>query len=190
MIMVAESFAQTHLGGKAGSGISYFRNQKSNYSLFPRMGGSVGIYFQNDITDHFSMREEILLTFAGSGYRYWIASSAPDQEIRQCYQFNYIELPVTAIYKIGNNFKYYATGGFSLRFNVYSKLRTTVNSNQLEFDPVESKGLDFTLLGGIGVEKTIKSYPAHLEIRYSHGFTQVIEDYKISSIGIFAGIKI
>lgn len=191
--------------GQAEFGIKGFVNSSSaNITGFnPRFSGSGGIYLQENISKHFTLRQEALFSLIGyttnenlptikSIDKLGDTIIIPGGNKKVAYNFNYIEIPLMLILKTGDKIKPYISAGGSFKIGVYSKKRISSEFIQGEqtFYNVNSTGFDATILAGAGIESKINKTAVHIEARYSKGLISQYNGIKFNNISLLLGIRI
>lgn len=131
-----------------------------------RFGFNVGVYGQVLSTDVLALQLELLYSTKGSKAQY---DGFIDQEIK--YNLNYLDLPVLAVFKLGEQVELHAGGyaGYLLGANIsYSgDLGTGVD----EIDKDNLKPLDYGLIGGLGFNFGAVQVGA----RYNYGLAKLAD---------------
>lgn len=186
------SFPQ-YIGVKAIGSVSYSANHKA------RLGVSGGVFIQEDISKHFSLRQEAIFSLDGYSIKkefYPKVLPSGDTSIYIVglknveYQINSLEIPLIIIFKTGDKIKPYISSGFSLKFAVLSRQKINVAYREEFYEKINSLGFDAPIINSIGIESKINKSPVHLELRYSQGLLRVVNNNRLSSLSIMFGFKV
>jgi hypothetical protein len=187
-------FSQTYLGLKGSANLSFATKNNTN----PRVTLSGGVFLQHNISNRFTIREEALLAFDGYSEMKTFEPIVVDGDTSNYivgikkvqYQVNSIEIPALFIAKFGKNIHPYIGAGGSIKFAVLSRSRIFVFHREQFYQDITSQSIGLNVIGVLGVEKTIKEIPIHLELRHTFGLNQMVNSQKLSSVSILFGFKI
>lgn len=154
---------EARMGVKGGLNISnlYVDNVNDENS---RIGLNVGLYGQILATDFFAIQPELLYTTKGSKNEY---DGFVDQEVK--FNLNYLEVPVLAVFKLGEVAELHAGGygSYLLGANV-SYAGDIVNGGE-ELDRDNFKTYDYGLVGGLG----LNFGGVQIGTRYNYGLVKL-----------------
>lgn len=176
-------------GIKAGLEVSEFnksgpafysdhREEKMNYYTQYR----IGVFKKFSINNTFGIQPEIYYVKKGSKIRghHWFR---PETEFTASYRLTYIEMPVLMHYTMpAGSSSLYFTGGPYMALRLKGRLyeRTEKDGQKFDDDPTykvtdDFKPLDlgFTIGFGANLKTTQESLRMIIEIRYSHGLTNI-----------------
>ena len=169
-------------GLKGGVGFSEMSN--SNLAKSPRIGIQVGGVLIQQISDTFSMQYEALYSQKGLVGNQTLGNDKYKVEVN----FDYLEIPILAKFKMGNQWSLYGGGYAGLVLS--KKVKVTVNdsSSRTETDIRDdmANNLDYGFLLGAQVNITEKW---QIDARYNLGLADIDKstiDSKNSTISIAA----
>lgn len=160
------------IGVKGGVNLSNFYVDEVESNNM-KVGLNLGLFAKLPVTSGFSIQPEILYSSKGSKITYDNVFGSGEYR----FNFNYIEIPLLAVFNLTENFNIHAGG--------YGAYLTSTNIKQLSdgeiedvatLEPENFKRLDFGLAGGIGVE--LQGF--NVGARYSHGLSKVGKTDNIS----------
>ena len=127
-----------------------------------------GVSFQAGVTSHLSLLTE--LYYMRKGGQINAAHSATGSETTL--RFHTLELPVLARFHFG---KFHVNAGPSLAYNLSGKMKTEGTSTSLSFNNSNNgfRRFDAGLQFGGGYQFKIKQKDFVLDVRYSHGLTNL-----------------
>jgi len=111
-----------------------------------RLGFNVGFYGQILSTESFAIQPELLFSTKGSKAQY--DNGFIDQTVQ--YNLNYIDLPVLAVFKIGETLELHAGGYASYLLNANISYEGDLATGTDEVDKDNLKSYDYGLAGGLG----------------------------------------
>jgi Outer membrane protein beta-barrel domain len=111
-----------------------------------RLGLHAGIYGQLVSSDVFALQTELLFSTKGSHAKY--SDGAFQQEVK--YNLNYLDLPVLAVFKIGELVELHAGGYASYLLNANISYSGDLANGLDEVDQDNLKSFDYGLVGGVG----------------------------------------
>jgi hypothetical protein len=158
--IAAQYFGRAGVKGGLNASNLYIDNVNDQNA---RLGLNVGVFGQILSTDAFALQLELLYSTKGSKAQY---GGIVNQEIK--YNLNYLDLPVLAVFKIGEIVELHAGGyaGYLLNANIsYSGLITGVD--QINKDNLKS--FDYGLSGGVG----FNFGNAQVGARYNYGLAEL-----------------
>lgn len=154
---------EARMGVKGGLNISnlYVDNVNDENS---RLGFNVGLYGQILSTEFFAIQPELLYTTKGSKNEY---DGFVDQDVK--FNLNYLEVPVLAVFKLGEVAELHAGGygSYLLGANV-SYAGDLINGGE-ELDRDNFKSYDYGLVGGLG----LNFGNVQIGTRYNYGLVKL-----------------
>lgn len=129
-----------------------------------RVGFNAGLYGQILATDAFALQPELLYSTKGSENEF---DGVIDQTVK--FNLNYLELPVLAVFKLGNAAELHAGayGSYLLRANVsYSG---DLGDGGEDLDRDNFKSFDYGLVGGLG----LNFGDLQVGARYNYGLVEL-----------------
>lgn len=132
-----------------------------------RLGFNVGFYGQILSSEVFAIQPELLFSTKGSENEY--GSRLFDQTVR--YNLNYIDLPVLAVFKLGESAEIHAGGYGSYLVNANIEYEGDLVNDIDELDRDEFKSYDYGLVGGFG----LNFGAAQIGARYSYGLVRIAD---------------
>jgi hypothetical protein len=169
-----ESRLTPKFGVKGGVNLSnlYVDNvQDKNWKL----GATVGVYAKLPIVKGLSIQPEVLYSMKGAqiNYNNFLGGSG-----KYRYNFDYVEVPVTAVINLAKNFNLQAGGYAAFLASVKVKdVDANGNVNGItELNKDNFQSFDYGLVGGLGfdIENT------NLGLRYSYGLKNIGKDGTLS----------
>jgi hypothetical protein len=136
------------------------------------LGLNIGVFGQILSSDAFALQLELLYSTKGSKAQY---GGTVNQEIK--YNLNYLDLPVLAVFKIGEVIEIHAGGYASYLLNADVSYSGLVNG----VDKINSENLksfDYGLSGGLGVNFGSVQVGA----RYNYGLVEIANSNSAKSI--------
>ena len=112
-----------------------------------RIGFNLGVYGQVFSNETFAIQPELLYSTKGSTAQYNAGSLY--QEIT--YNLNYLDLPVLAVFKVGESVELHAGGYASNLLNANISYKGDLANGSDPVDKDQLKSFDYGLSGGIGV---------------------------------------
>lgn len=163
------SFAQLQL--KVGINSSRTSGTKS------RLGYQLGVGKDFKLGNKFFITPEAMISLKRSLYS--------DSTLHELH-LNYIEPGV--LFGIEDNDKYFFVGN-AISFNVFSKSKTRVSSNEFSFNPLSlTNNTDIIQIIGFGYKFKALKETFFLEARYSFGYIYQYQKQRNSQLGVVAGI--
>lgn len=154
---------EARMGVKGGLNISnlYVDNVNDENS---RLGFNVGLYGQILSNEFFAIQPELLYTTKGSKNEY---DGFVDQDVK--FNLNYLEVPVLAVFKLGEVAELHAGGygSYLLGANV-SYAGDLINGGE-ELDRDNFKSYDYGLVGGL----SLNFGNVQIGTRYNYGFVKL-----------------
>src|SRR5690606_24973410 len=139
-----------------------------------KVGLNLGLFAKLPVTRGFSIQPEILYSSKGSKIAYDNIFGSGEYR----FNFNYLEIPLLAVFNITENFNIHAGGYGAYLSSVNIKQLSDGNIDDIAtLDAENFKRLDFGLAGGIGVDLQSISVGA----RYTHGLGEVGKSGNLSS---------
>lgn len=111
-----------------------------------RLGINVGLYGQILSTDFFALQPELLYTTKGSKNEY---DGFVDQDVK--FNLNYLEVPVLAVFKLGEVAEIHAGGYGSYLLNANVSYEGDIINGGEDLDRDNFKTYDYGLVGGLGL---------------------------------------
>lgn len=148
-------------------------------------GLQAGVSFQAGITPHFSIASELYyLTKGGT-----LKSNNPITSGESTFRFNTLEAPMLARFHAG---KFYLNAGPSIAYTLRGKLKSEGTSTPISFNesPAGFKRLDAGIHMGGGYRFMIKRKSAALDIRYSHGLTDISNNQEMYNRYVNVSLRI
>jgi hypothetical protein len=132
-----------------------------------RLGFHAGVYGQLELGDAFAIQPEILYSSKGTKAEYDIVGLDGENK----FKLNYLDVPVLAVFKIGESFEIHA--GPYVGFLLNSKVSTDgdLGENEDAVDKDNLSDVDFGLSGGVA----FGSEQAKLGLRYNYGLVEVAD---------------
>jgi hypothetical protein len=133
-----------------------------------RIGFHIGLYGQLFASETFAIQPELLYSTKGSKEQY--SSGTLNQEIQ--YNLNYIDLPVLAVFKLGEQVELHAGGYASYLLNVNVSYEGDLVNGTDEVDKDNLKSYDYGLVGGLGF-----NFGTGFQIgaRYNYGLVKIAD---------------
>ena len=132
-----------------------------------RLGFNLGVYGQVFSTETFAIQPELLYSTKGSTAQYNAGSLY--QEIT--YNLNYLDLPVLAVFKVGESVELHAGGYASYLLNANISYKGDLANGSDPVDKDQLKSFDYGLSGGIGVNFSSVQVGA----RYNLGLVKIAD---------------
>lgn len=160
-----------------------------------RVGYHFGAYLNLPITDAFAIQPEVLYATKGAkaDYKYDLGILGNIEGNAQLH-LDYIDIPILAVFRLGDNFEINAGPYFGFLANSKYKFEGTFEGND-DIDSDKFKKLDYGLVGGIAVNLEALQIGA----RYNYGLQKIQDsnladalfgDAKNSYFQVFAAIRI
>jgi len=133
-----------------------------------RIGFHVGLYGQLFASETFAIQPELLYSTKGSKEHY--SSGGLDEEIQ--YNLNYIDLPILAVFKLGEQVELHAGGYASYLLNVNVSYEGDLGNGTDEVDKDNLKSYDYGLVGGLGF-----NFGTGFQVgaRYNYGLVKIAD---------------
>lgn len=163
MIIPVSLIAQDFKAGiKGGVNFSNFTSMENIEDQSSRTGFSIGAFAQIPILDGFALQPEIAFNTKGSVGEYNIAAF----EGTARYNLNYIDVPLLAVFKLGQSAEIHVGPYIGLLLG--NNIKTDVVSGELNADD-NFKTLDYGLAGGFALNFSVIS----VGTRYNLGLNNV-----------------
>ncbi len=164
--MIHTVSAQARVGIKGGLNVSnlYIDNIHDENA---RYGFNVGLYGQILSSDFFAIQPELLYSTKGSKAFY---EDLGDQTVK--YNFNYIDLPVLAVFKLGRSAEIHVGPYVSYLLNANISYSGDVINGDDEIDKDDLKSYDYGLAGGFG----LNFGPMQAGVRYNYGLVKIADN--------------
>lgn len=162
-----QSYAQTakRAGIKGGLNVSNLYIDQVNDEN-ARIGAHFGFFAQVVSTEVIAIQTELLFSTRGSMATY---TGFVDQEIK--YNLSYIDLPVLAVFKIGENVEFHAGGYGSYLIDANISYEGDVANGVDQVDRDQLKSYDFGLSAGVGITVGV----VQLGARYNYGLVEIAD---------------
>ena len=159
------SFAQARAGIKGGLNVSnlYIDDVHDENA---RYGFNVGLYGQLLSSDKFALQPELLYSTKGSKAYY---EGIADQTVK--YNLNYLDLPVLAVFKLGESAEIHIGPYASYLLNANVSYSGDLVNGDDEIDKDQLKSYDYGLVGGFG----LNFGPAQIGARYNYGLVKIAD---------------
>ncbi|MEQ1586981.1 MAG: porin family protein [Cyclobacteriaceae bacterium] len=132
-----------------------------------RLGFHLGLFGQLFSSDVFAIQPELLYSTKGSKAQY--TSGAFYQDVQ--YNLNYLELPVLAVFKLGESVEIQAGGYASYLLNANISYQGDIANGADEIDKDNLTSFDYGLSGGLGYNfKAVQ-----VGVRYNYGLVQIAD---------------
>jgi hypothetical protein len=165
----AQSFGRAGIKGGLNASNLYIDNVDDQNA---RLGFNVGVFGQILSSEAFALQLELLYSTKGSKAQY---GGIVNQEIK--YNLNYLDLPVLAVFKIGEVIEIHAGGYASYLLNADVSYSGLVNGvDKINSDNLKS--FDYGLSGGLGVNFGSVQVGA----RYNYGLVEIANSNSAKSI--------
>lgn len=138
-----------------------------------RLGVNVGVFGQILSSEVFALQTELLFSTKGSRDQY---TGLFNQEIK--YNLNYIDLPVLAVFKIGEAVEIHAGGYASYLLSANISYKGALANGVDEIDKDNLKSYDYGLVAGLGVTFGSTQFGA----RYNYGLVQLADSNSAKSL--------
>lgn len=132
-----------------------------------RLGFNAGFYGQILSSEVFAIQPELLFSTKGSENEY--GGRLFDQTVR--YNLNYIDLPVLAVFKLGESAEIHAGGYASYLIGANIEYDGDLANDIDELDRDEFKSYDYGLVGGFG----LNFGAVQIGARYNYGLVKIAE---------------
>jgi hypothetical protein len=131
-----------------------------------RIGTQIGLYTQLFSSDVFAIQPELLFSTKGSRNQY---DGLIDQEIK--YNLSYIDLPVLAVFKLGESVELHVGGYASYLLNANISYDGDIVNGIDEIDKDNLKSYDYGLSGGIALNVGA----VQIGTRYTYGLVEIAD---------------
>lgn len=179
VMVMSPAFSQeqnvTRVGVKGGVNFSNFRIGDDFADNNIKAGLNLGLFFKMPVSEAVAIQPEILYSSKGSKLEY---NNFLQGEGEYRFNFNYLELPVLAVFSLGDNFNIHA--------GPYVAYLTSVNIKDMEEDGSiqgvkelnedNFNRFDYGLAAGIGAD--FNGFTAG--VRYNYGLNEVGESGSLS----------
>ncbi len=139
-----------------------------------RIGFNVGLFGQPISSDAFALQTELLYSTKGSVAQY--TSGFLNQEVK--YNLNYIDLPVFAVFKLGDTGEIHLGGYASYLLNANISYKGDLANGVDEIDKDNLKSYDYGLLVGLG----INFGNVQVGARYNYGLVKIADSDAAKSV--------
>ena len=170
VVLVATSlennvFAQARAGIKGGLNVSnlYIDNLDDENA---RYGFNVGLFGQVLASETFAIQPELLYSTKGSKAFY---EGIVDQTVK--YNINYLDLPVLAVFKLGESAEIHVGPYASYLLNANISYSGDIINGDDEIDRDHLKSFDYGLVGGFG----LNFGAAQVGARYNYGLAKIAD---------------
>lgn len=170
-LLIALTFNQSHAQSAKRAGIKGGLNVSNLYidqvnDENARIGAHFGFFAQVFSTEVVAIQTELLFSTRGSLAMY---TGIVDQEIK--YNLSYIDLPVLAVIKVGENVEFHAGGYGSYLIDANISYKGDVANGVDQVDRDELKSYDYGLAVGVGIN--IGS--VQMGMRYNYGLVKIAD---------------
>lgn len=131
-----------------------------------RVGFHVGVYGQIISTETFAIQPELLYTTKGSESEW---NGLIDQTVK--FNLNYLELPVLAVFKLGESAEIHIGPYFSYLLGANIDTEGDLGGTNEELDRDNFKPFDFGLSGGFG----LNFGAVQIGARYNYGLSEIAD---------------
>lgn len=131
-----------------------------------RMGTHIGLFAQFSSEGIAGFQTELLFSTKGSVAQY---SGSIDQEVK--YNFNYIDLPLLAVLKVGETVEIHAGGYASYLLSANVSYEGDLGNGSDEIDKDNLKSYDYGLALGVGINVGMVQIGA----RYNYGLVEIAD---------------
>lgn len=131
-----------------------------------RVGFHVGVYGQIVSTETFAIQPELLYTTKGSESEW---NGLIDQTVK--FNLNYLELPVLAVFKLGESAEIHIGPYFSYLLGANIDTEGDLGGTNEELDRDNFKPFDFGLSGGFG----LNFGAVQIGARYNYGLSEIAD---------------
>ncbi len=131
-----------------------------------RVGFHVGVYGQIFSTETFAIQPELLYTTKGSENEW---GGLIDQTVK--FNLNYLELPVLAVFKLGDAAEIHVGPYFSYLLGANIDTEGDLGGASEELDRDNFKSFDFGLTGGVG----LNFGAVQIGARYNYGLSEIAD---------------
>ena len=170
VVLVATSlennvFAQARAGIKGGLNVSnlYIDNLDDENA---RYGFNVGLFGQVLASETFAIQPELLFSTKGAKAFY---EGIVDQTVK--YNLNYLDLPVLAVFKLGESAEIHVGPYASYLLNANISYSGDVANGSDEIDKDNLKSFDYGLVGGFG----LNFGAVQVGVRYNYGLAKIAD---------------
>ena len=169
LLCVTALSAQLGLGIRGGVHLNDISYDEGEIETEGRAGLALGVFVELDISDNFAIQPEI--AFLQKGYRYETSIFNIDQEYRVL--TNYIDIPVLAKLKFGDNTGFYLQAGPQFGYAVGQSIEVDGEELDVEFSDNEDYNRG-EVTGVVGAGITLAGI--FLDARYNLGLTSLSDD--------------
>ena len=207
------SFAQISVGAKVGSYTSFIDVTEAAEGLTQNIEGltttSFGITSEIGLSDNFAIQPELLFTTKGfkvnEGLNFNLGGFPIPAGVTARTKINYLELPVLAKYKFGNEgLRFNVTAGPVLGYATNGQLDTRANllfdinpiKTNIDLDALNYERLEISASIGAGMEYETGNGQLFADARYVHGFSDLynapVVDLNLRNrgVGITVGYRV
>jgi hypothetical protein len=131
-----------------------------------RVGFNLGIYGQVLSSETFALQPELLFSTKGARDEF---NGVIDQEIE--FNLNYLDLPLLAVFKLGESAEIHAGGYASYLLNANITTEGDIGGGNDDIDRDHLKSFDYGLVGGFGLNFGALQIGA----RYNYGLVKIAE---------------
>jgi len=158
-------FAQARAGVKGGLNVSnlYIDNLDDENA---RYGFNVGLFGQVLASETFAIQPELLFSTKGAKAFY---EGIVNQTVK--YNLNYLDLPVLAVFKLGESAEIHVGPYASYLLNANISYSGDVANGSNEIDKDNLKSFDYGLVGGFG----LNFGAVQVGVRYNYGLAKIAD---------------
>lgn len=131
-----------------------------------RIGTHIGLFAQFSPAGMVALQTELLFSTKGSVAQYY---GVIDQEVK--YNFSYIDLPVLAVFKVGEAVEIHAGGYASYLLAANISYQGDLANGTDEIDKDQLKSYDYGLALGVGINVG----PVQVGARYNYGLVEIAD---------------
>jgi hypothetical protein len=171
VIMLLAASLDNNVFGQARAGIKGGLNVSNLYiddldDENARYGFNVGLYGQILSSETFAIQPELLFSTKGAKATY---SGLVDQTVK--YNLNYLDLPVLAVFKLGESAEIHVGPYASYLLNANISYSGNLGNGSDEVDKDHLKSFDYGLAGGFG----LNFGPIQVGARYNYGLAKIAD---------------
>ncbi|HZY83062.1 MAG TPA: porin family protein [Cyclobacteriaceae bacterium] len=183
-VVVFQAHAQIAVGPKAGINWNSFRGNKA-FDVVP--GFNVGAFGKYTVLPFLTARAEVLYNQQGANLTDYVVMPYELSHHSAKVVFHQVQIPVMAEFGLPSLADEALQPKISLgafyAWNFYSRERWVNVAQVYYYPPVEYKGHEnvtdqwkrsqYGLIGALGADIKVMSYPVHLEFRYTHNLPSI-----------------
>ena len=170
-IVKAQSGRHTNFGIKAGAQAAKLGQPAINWDT--RYSWHAGILAHIHMSRHFAIQPELLFSTKGSNAQY---SGLIYQEVK--YNLNYLDVPVLAVFKLGDVGEIHLGGYASYLLNANITYKGDLANGASEIDKDNLKSFDYGFSGGMGANFGNVQVGA----RYNFGFVEIADSNEAKTV--------